>query len=99
MIAEVLRVYPAFGPELIRALRQLPGVKARAELGGYGLRNLCPLIMAQAVVCKAQGLRQHPALTAMLGQKGLDASITVTTTRRDTRLQISERNQAQHRLA
>ena len=75
---QVAGVEVAFAPRFICALGELPVTEAGTEAACDGLRFVSALIVAEAVVGEAERLREHPAFTVVLGEKGFDAFFTVT---------------------
>ena len=72
---EVAGVQVAFAPGFLRAPGKLPVVEAGAETAGVGVSGA--LVVAEAVVGEAQGIREHPAFTVVLGEEGFDALLAV----------------------
>ena len=96
---EVAGVQVAFAPGLVRAPGKLPVVEAGAEAAGDGLRVLGALVVTEAVVGEAQGLREHPAFAVVLGEEVFDALLAVTAGGFDLRFEVVEGDEGQDGVA
>lgn len=68
----------AFAPGFLGGLDELPVVEAGAEAAGDGLELLGAVVVAEAIVGKAQSFWGHPAFAVILGEEGFDALVAVT---------------------
>ena len=89
----------ALPPRFLGALRELPIVEARAEAAGNGLVLLGAFIVTEAIVCKAQGLWEHPALAVVLREERLDPLLPVAATGADLLFEVMEGDEGQDRVA
>ena len=89
----------ALAPGFLGGLRELPVVEARTEAASDGLRVLGALVVAEAVVGKAQGFREHPALAVVLGEERLDGLVAVAAGARIFVFQVGEGYERQDRMA
>ena len=96
---QVAGVQVAFAPGFVGALDELPVVEARAETAGDRLGLTGALVVAEAVVGEAQGLREHPALAVVLGEERLDALIAVAAGGLDAGFEIVEGDERQDGVA
>jgi len=95
---EIAGVEMAFAPGLLCGLAQLPIVEAGTQAAGDGLMLQCSLIVSEAIISEAHGIREEPTLTIVLCQEGLNTSFAITTMLADLCLQIVEGDQRQHRM-
>ena len=96
---EVAGVQVAFAPGFLRAPGKLPVVEAGAEATGDGLGVSGALVVAEAVVGEAQGLREHPAFAVVLGEEGFDALPAVAAGGFDLRFEVVEGDEGQDGVA
>ena len=96
---EVAGVQVAFAPGFLRAPGKLPVVEAGAEAAGDGLGVSGALVVAEAVVGEAHGLREHPAFAVVLGEEGFDALLAVATGGGDLRFEVVEGYEGQDGVA
>ena len=77
----------------------MPVVEAGAEAAGDRLRVAGAVVVAEAVVGEAQGLREQPAFAVVLGEKCADAALAVAAGGCNPGFEIVEGNEREHGVA
>jgi len=78
----------ALAPELVWGLGERPVVERGSDAAGDGLGFPGAVVMAEAVVGEAEGLGEHSAFAAVVGEESLDAAVAVAAAGFDAAVEV-----------